>query len=229
MILNFLDLQSLLRLSSTSVRAHTTIDSLPAFQHLLSSTGHILPTLPHKRIITLHSLSTLHAALTSTLCISCGHYGAFLLLVTAQRCCSICLEKNASLWLLTTNEAHKIFALAPDDVKKLPAMQHVVPGHSFPEPYYLDTPKRYVLTSVRAAKELAIKVHGSEAGMETVKANIAWKQSTTTRTECRRDIYIYPPRGPVAAGPGRQFYGNRGRGGPLSWVGRCGVSVVGDA
>jgi hypothetical protein len=156
---NYLDLQSLSRLSRVSLRATVAVESLPAYRDLSLLAGHTFRILNQTKTISLHSAVTLHAALCSHRCASCGKYGAFLFLLSCERSCFACLSRNQSLWMISLPGARDFFTLKDLDLKTLPVIQ------SIPGTYSIDrriSRKRSIrLTSVREAKELALKVHGS--------------------------------------------------------------------
>ena len=95
-IFNMLDFRSLSRLSLVSIRGKVLIKSPPTYQNLIEHALRALTALCQTRIISLFSVVALHATLRSEQCISCGEYGAFLLLPTCERCCYECLCRNPS-------------------------------------------------------------------------------------------------------------------------------------
>lgn len=169
--LDYLDLQSLSRFSRVSLRGRTIAESLPAYRDLVSAAGHIFRTLSDARSIDLHSVAILHKALRSDRCISCGQYGAFLFLLSSERCCFACLSFNQSLWLLPLPFARDCFDLTRQQLKALPTMRSI-PGTYFVRRSFSRL-RPITLTSVRAAKELAIKIHGST---DAIARNLAKKR-----------------------------------------------------
>ncbi|KAF1952920.1 F-box domain-containing protein [Byssothecium circinans] len=155
----YLDLQSLLRLSCVSLRGKAVVESLPVYRDLAKSAGHTFEILNRARILSLHSVTTLHAALHSERCISCCAYGAFLLLLSAERCCFLCLVVNQSLWMISLPLAQECFGLTKQQLKALPIMWSI-PG-KYCVPRSKSRQRSIRLTGVKAAKELALKVHGS--------------------------------------------------------------------
>ncbi|KAF2271828.1 F-box domain-containing protein [Westerdykella ornata] len=160
----YLDLQSLSRLSRVSLRGKAVVESLPVYRDLAKSAGHTFEILNRARILSLHSVTTLHAALYTERCISCGAYGAFLLLLSAERCCFLCLVVNQSLWMLPLPAARECFGLTKQQLKALPIMWSI-PG-KYCVPRSKSRQRSIRLTSVKAAKELALKVHGSIEALE---------------------------------------------------------------
>lgn len=158
-ICGYLDLQSLSRLSRISLHAKSAVESFPVYRNLTKVAGHTFEILGQTRVVSCHSVSTLCAAFHSNRCISCGAYGPFLLLISAERCCFPCLVVNQSLWMTSLPLARKCFGLTTRQSKSLPIMRSV-PG-KYCVPHHISRQKPIWLTSVRAAKELALKVHGS--------------------------------------------------------------------
>ena len=122
-----LDLRSLSRLSRVSLLGKIVVESIPAYKCLLMSAGHIFRILSRTRVITLHSTAALYVTLRSDRCVSCGKYGAFLLLLSCERCCRACLSHNQSLWMITRSFARDCFQLTKEEVKTLPTMRSI-PG-----------------------------------------------------------------------------------------------------
>jgi hypothetical protein len=164
--LRYLDLRSLLRLSRVCWRGKAIVESLPAYRNLAKSAGYIFEILNRARIFDLHSVTTLNAALQSERCISCDAYGAFLLLLSAERCCFVCLVVNQSLWMVSLPLAGECFVLTKQQLKALPVMWSI-PG-KYGVPHRISRQRSIRLTSVKAVKELAVQVHGS---MEALTAN----------------------------------------------------------
>ncbi|KAF2495298.1 hypothetical protein BU16DRAFT_618139 [Lophium mytilinum] len=63
--LGYLDLQSLWRLSRVSLRGKAVVESLSEYGNLVTSVGHTFKILKRAKILAIHSITTLHAALTS--------------------------------------------------------------------------------------------------------------------------------------------------------------------
>ncbi|KAF2807883.1 uncharacterized protein BDZ99DRAFT_478406 [Mytilinidion resinicola] len=70
--LGYLHLQSLSRLSRVSLRGKAVVESLREHGNIVSAAGHTFEILNRARILGLHSVTTLHAALCSERSISCG-------------------------------------------------------------------------------------------------------------------------------------------------------------
>lgn len=164
--LRYLDLQSLCHLSRVCLRGKVVVESLPEHKTLVKFTGHTFTILKQAKILGLHSITTLHAALHSERCISCGGYGPFLLLLSAERCCTPCLAVNQSLWMTSLPLAQECFGFTEQQLKALPVMSSI-PG-LYRLPLKKTSRQRSMkLTSVKAAKTLALKLHGSMEELET--------------------------------------------------------------
>jgi drug/metabolite transporter superfamily protein YnfA len=159
LIFNMLDFQSLSHVSRVSLHGRAVVSSLPAYQSLREHVPATLAALDRTKIIGLHSVAVLYAALKSEKCVSCDHYGPFLFLPTCDRCCYNCLARNPSLWVITTALANSGFGLKPRQYKRLPIL-HSIPG-VYSVRYRISRQRSIRLVSVRAAKELAISIYGS--------------------------------------------------------------------
>ena len=174
--LAYLDLQSLWRLSRVSLRGKAVVESLHEYGKLAKFAAHTFKILKQARILGLHSVSTLYAALYSERCISCGAYGAFLFLLFAERCCFACLVDNQSLWMISLPLARECFGLTKQQVKALPVMWSI-PG-KYCVPHNVSHQKSIRLSSVKAAKELALKVHRSLEELATTYPLDSWNLPT---------------------------------------------------
>nr|POE79425.1 hypothetical protein CFP56_07490 [Quercus suber] len=153
-----LDLLSLLQLTSVSVRGSHLVESLLPLRRFLAAVGNFPLVLARAKILGLHSLPTLNAALRSERCVSWGAYGPFLHLLLVQRCYYTCLEMNQSLWFLTLPKIKKCFELSNRHLNSLPVMWSI-PG------VYGRTGrsrrKQRRPASVRAAKEIILKIYST--------------------------------------------------------------------
>jgi hypothetical protein len=182
--LHMLDFQSLSYLSRVSLQGNEVVRSLLAYRNLMEHAPHTLAALGQTRLISLHSANALYGTLLSEQCISCGEYGPFLFLPTCERCCYECLCGNQSLWVIPTALARKCFDLTLSQLKRLPIMRSI-PGVYFVG-HRISRQRQFNLTSVKAAKELGIMIHGSTENMaETLTAKrsggIAEKEYHTFR------------------------------------------------
>ena len=140
-VLHKMDLQSLSRLSQVSTRGSTVVYSLSAYCDLLQHAPHAMTALGRTGSSRYHTLQALHATLCSERCASCGFFGAFLFLLTCERCCYGCLSRNQSLWVTSPAVARKCFDLRPCQIKSLPLLR------SLPGTYYVG--KRGSVTHTR--------------------------------------------------------------------------------
>jgi hypothetical protein len=106
-IFDLLDLQSLSRVSRVSFRGKAVVEARTAYKDLISTAGHVFQALTRTRTIGMHSAAILHAALRSDRCVSCGQYGAFLFLLTAERCCLACMWSNSCFWTIDRSKVER--------------------------------------------------------------------------------------------------------------------------
>jgi hypothetical protein len=205
--LHMLDFRSLSHLSRVSLQGNEVVRSLPAYRNLMEHAPHALAALGYTGLISLHSANALYGTLLSEQCISCGEYGAFLFLPTCERCCYECLCSNQSLWVIPTTLARKCFDLTLSQLKRLPIMRSI-PGVYFVE-HRISRQRQLKLTSVKAAKELGIMIHGSTENMaETLAARrsrgmtekeyhtFRWLQDAPLQPPCQ-DLSRLPTEGNV--------------------------------
>jgi hypothetical protein len=155
----YLDLMSLARLCRVSLRGAVVVKSALPLRNYAAAAGDSLTVLAHARILGLHSVVKLYAALHSDRCVSCGAYGAFLHILSAERCCFMCLVFNQSLRMISLPAAKECFSLTNQHLKSLPFMWSIPGEYSLPD--HTSQKRSIRLACVRAVKELAIKVHGS--------------------------------------------------------------------
>ncbi|KAF2434364.1 F-box domain-containing protein [Tothia fuscella] len=190
--LGYLDLQSISRLSRVSWRGQAVVGSLVAHRDLVKSASHTFKALSRAGILALHSVTVLHGALQSENCSSCGAYGAFLLLLSAERCCYVCLAYNQSQWMISAPSALASFGLTKPQLKALPSLRSI-PGK------YCISPRRsrqrsVQLFSVRAVKELALKILGSLEALEEKYPLNYWDHSSSKldKMRCYRQAPLLP-------------------------------------
>lgn len=157
-VLGHLDVQSLTRLSRTCCRANGILGSLPSYQLLLSHAADALAALKRTKLIRRYSLSRLDAVLQSQQCETCPGYGAFLFLLTCQRCCWQCLQFRKERLAVPPGVASKALGLTPEDAQQLPLMSSI-PGRYGTRQLLVDKPMR--LVAVAHAMERAISSYGS--------------------------------------------------------------------
>lgn len=157
-VLKQLDLRSITRFSRVSIRAMRAIQSFPAYRNLMSHAPHALEALSQTRMIRRHTLSQLNAVLRSEQCTICSAFGPYLHLLTCERFCWQCLERNQTTRVIPRETASEVFGLSGEQVRQLPAILTIPGTYGLTQTPYA---YRYKLVSVRAAIELAISVHGS--------------------------------------------------------------------
>lgn len=164
-VLGLLDLRSISHLSEASLRGHVVVRSFHIYRDLLKYASHPLTVLGRTRCIRHHSATTLHTALFSQDCVSCGHFGAFLFLPTFERCCYECLSKNQSLWVAPRALVKKCFDLDGHQIKGLPVLRSLPGLYQIGTQAEISRNRRLNLVSVKSAKALGLKVHGSTTNM----------------------------------------------------------------
>ncbi|KAK2841532.1 hypothetical protein FQN49_006165 [Arthroderma sp. PD_2] len=156
-----LDVQSLVRLSRTSLRARVVVNSYHVFRTVIEHAPAALTNLADTRLISYHPATTIYAALVSSACVSCGQSGAFFFLVTCQRVCFQCLRTNPALWVIPVRFAKKCFKL--DNSKDFPPASMPV--------MYLGSKQRPVgFIDVKSARQFALSVHGSMEEVQRLQA-----------------------------------------------------------
>ncbi|KAK2805004.1 hypothetical protein FQN51_001098 [Onygenales sp. PD_10] len=160
---NVMDFQSLSRICCVSLRGKAVVESLPGYYRLVQHAPRMLGALARTRLIRFHSTSTLYQALLSERCRSCGEFGPFIFLPTCERCCYECLHRNQSFWVIPTSMAEKCFKLTKHQLEGVPFMCGI-PG-TYSVGHHVSRKRKVRLVSVRAAKEVAIKIHGSIAAI----------------------------------------------------------------
>ncbi|KAI0533865.1 hypothetical protein GGR58DRAFT_94157 [Xylaria digitata] len=165
-VIEFLDFQSLLRLMRVSLQWKVAVEALPAYVALTKHARGQLNTLGLSGIIKHHTASALYDALLSQKCASCFEFGGFLFLPTCEKICFACLLHNKAYWMLPTSMAKECFSLTYAELNTLPILQ-AIPGS-----YFVGSQRTQrssiPLVSVKQAKQLANKVHGS-ARMTAIK------------------------------------------------------------
>nr|POF23987.1 hypothetical protein CFP56_54923 [Quercus suber] len=162
-IFALLDFKTLSDISRTCLRGVEVVRSLPQYRDLMQHAPKALAALGKTRLIRHHLAATVHAALLSTDCISCGRYGAFLHLPLCGRCCQPCLWSNQSLRMISIPKARKCFGISAARVKSLPIMLSV-PG-TYGRGRESSRQRRIRLVCVGSAKQLAIAENRSEMSM----------------------------------------------------------------
>ena len=157
-ILSMLDVQSVTRVASVSIRGGALVRSHPAYRDMMGFAPEAMAALGKTGLIGIHSLTKLHATLRSERCVCCREYGAFLFLPTCERCCWQCLRLSPSLRMLPPKEARKYFRLSQGHLERLPIISSIPGSYGI---LATAAPKPCRLVSVKQARELGIAVHGS--------------------------------------------------------------------
>ncbi|KAI1771100.1 hypothetical protein F4818DRAFT_221714 [Hypoxylon cercidicola] len=157
--LNFLDFQSLSRISRVSLKGKAVVETLPAYREMMKHAPKILTALGKTGLLVHHSSSLLRQTLRSEKCVSCFDFGAFLFLPTCERVCFECLHQNHAFRMTTPAIAKRCFHLTHSQLKRIPIM-HSIPG-TYSVRFHVSCSPSCRLVSVKQAKQLAIEVHGS--------------------------------------------------------------------
>lgn len=199
----YLDTQALQRMSRVNLRGNEVVNSFPQLKKIRTIVGEPLQVLARARILHLHSVNTLYAALESEKCISCGAYGPFLHLTLAVRCCLPCLESNQSLWMTSIPNVKACFGLTGADLNRLYAMQSIPGQYQTATIGLLCSRKRSVrLTSVAAGKHLALERFGSLERLEAMHPKLDFYSEYCRLYACYREApleyYAHDPYRPNA-------------------------------
>ncbi|KAF5693014.1 hypothetical protein FDENT_2452 [Fusarium denticulatum] len=157
---DLLDFQSLSRLSRTCLRAKRVVENFVPYQQVIKHAPKVPTALIQANLAGHYPPAVVYLTLQTDRCVSCTDFGAFLYLPTCERVCFECLHRNIGLWMITIPMAKKYFGLTYQQVQTLPIMRII------PATYCLQTRDKthknpFRLVSVKAAKSLAIEVHGS--------------------------------------------------------------------
>lgn len=182
--LNLLDFQSLSRVSRASLLAKSVVESLPSYRDLMEHAPQTLKALGLTGLVHVYSAAALHDTLQSEACVSCGEYGAFLSLLTCERCCYECLHQNHALWAIPINQAKKCFGLSLNHLKQA-SILHSIPGVYSTARFSRRRSLR--LVNVKEAKKLAIMKYGSMENLNTLVALPA----RDTNEKAQREIYLF--------------------------------------
>ncbi|KAI1738568.1 hypothetical protein F4680DRAFT_425483 [Xylaria scruposa] len=157
--LELLDFQSLSRISRVSLRGKAVVENLPAYREMMQHAPQTLAALGQTRLLSYHSSSLLRQTLRSAKCVSCFEFGGFLFLPTCERVCFQCLHENRALWMMRWAEAKRCFRLTDKQLKTIPTL-YSIPG-TYCVRFRISRRRMSRLVSVKQAKQLAIRIHGS--------------------------------------------------------------------
>ena len=119
----YLDPLSVAAFAKVSFYGRAVVADHLGFKAVADYAGYTFIILRQARILNLHSVNALHAALhDEPLCVSCGAFGPYVLLLTLERCCPVCLRVNPSLQMISATAAEHCFALLSGDTRTLPTM-----------------------------------------------------------------------------------------------------------
>ena len=169
LIMEWLDVQSLLRFAGCSFKGRSILHTLKAYTDLITHVSEILVALGRTTLLKHHSLKLLSRALHSSICESCLRYfGAYLFLPTCERVCLECLIHNFAFHVISNKEARNIFHLTEKDMCDVPWMRSIPGNYGIrgERPKY--QPKPWLLACVKQVKMVALKVHGSMAKLEEI-------------------------------------------------------------
>ncbi|CAF9935144.1 hypothetical protein IMSHALPRED_010123 [Imshaugia aleurites] len=131
-ILSNLDLGTLTLLRSISRRTNLLVDSLPAYQKVVTHCPNGLRALLSTRAAQYFTAYDLYNALRAQDCFLCGRFGAFLYLLECQRCCWQCLTSSKNLLPITQASAQSLYRFDAQTLAKIPAALNI-PGSYGPK------------------------------------------------------------------------------------------------
>ncbi|KGQ09311.1 hypothetical protein BBAD15_g5349 [Beauveria bassiana D1-5] len=122
LVLELLDLQSLFRLSQTSIGArHLVLDFRPC-QEILEHTPTLPQTLAEARLLSRYSAHQIfRQVICSDRCSSCGLVGEYIFLLTCERVCLSCVLDKTSFQVIEKSLAESIFQLNSEKIAAAPA------------------------------------------------------------------------------------------------------------
>ncbi|KAL7793128.1 hypothetical protein V8C37DRAFT_409807 [Trichoderma ceciliae] len=96
LITDYLDFQSIVRLSQTSMAGFILLQTLPAYRDMIMYAPTVLTALGRSQLLKYHASSVVHQALRQeSLCRACGKtFGGHVFLPTFERVCFTCLNSN---------------------------------------------------------------------------------------------------------------------------------------
>lgn len=191
---NFLDFQSISRISRVSLRGKAVVETLPAYRDMMKNAPEILTALGTTRLLSCHSASLLRETLGSDKCVSCSHFGAFLFLPTCERACFECLHQNPALRMTTPAIAKKCFHLTDKQLRKIPIMRSI-PG-MYDVRFEVSRRRVYRLVSVKQAKQLGVEVHGSVENLAKLMPRACPRDMTLKELRVFRDFHGMPLQPP---------------------------------
>lgn len=157
------DLRSLTDFRRVSQRGMQVVDSILEYRKIIKhspdSIRGILSVGLGSHITTLTLLNTLH----ESRCECCGDFAGYIYFLTCKRVCYICIEENPEYHPLLIPEAKRKFGLSAKHVASLPTIRSIPGTYS---PLEKSRKTRLTLLDVSAARNLALKHHGSAEAVE---------------------------------------------------------------
>ncbi|KAF4629188.1 hypothetical protein G7Y89_g8962 [Cudoniella acicularis] len=130
-ILGHLDFTTLAVVRRVNSQYKTLIDTFSHYRDMMLHAPSVLRALNATRAITYFTSSQLCGSLRDNRCVSCGDFGPFIFLATAERCCYHCLYTEPRFNVETLTEARKKHALKEKPFKAKYPILHVVSGFHY--------------------------------------------------------------------------------------------------
>ncbi|EFQ99125.1 hypothetical protein MGYG_02137 [Nannizzia gypsea CBS 118893] len=127
MILHYLDIRTLSRVSRVSHRGRATVESLPIYRALMKYIPDVLKALGQCRHLHFYTARMLLDLLRTECCEKCGKFGPYLFLFTGERCCNECLVFDKYFRMITFPKAESNFNLDPGELGQLASLK-TIPG-----------------------------------------------------------------------------------------------------
>lgn len=166
-ILSMLDVQSIVRLSRTSVAGNLVVRSHQTYRDLVALAPEALSALSRTDLLGFYSVTDIHAALRAERCFACSRYGAFLFLPTCERCCWGCLRTSPLVRLIRPRQIMRYFGLSTEQLERLPALR-VTPG-KYAMAYEPD-PRDQKLIPIKVARDVGLPMPGPLERMNDTEA-----------------------------------------------------------
>jgi len=167
-IISLLDIAAVDQLKVVNRRAFAVANSHPQFKLLNWEAHDTLRGIRAIRISQTITVQTLFERLCASQCVECGEFGGYMYLVTFERVCRRCFEKNDRYSPLREIAALKKFGLTPEILGPLPRFQSY-PGSYGNSGFFLGLVKLKNYTPLvdrESAYRAGIAKHGSEEAMQ---------------------------------------------------------------
>ncbi len=199
-----MDLDALASLRLTSYQFKSTIDEFPPYFRTQQHAPILYRLLRDSATISYHALGTIHHTLISPTCSFCGDFGPYLFVLTFQRCCANCLERNPALRLIKDGEdCDTFFGVSRDEAMKLPSISmnnfsycSEAFGHTFScrcrgwERRERPPDSRYFLVS--QVHELGLSCHGTQEAMQFHTMRLYFGSYNLYQRQPSRAPPVYP-------------------------------------